>query len=277
MLVALLCFSCLDASAKWLSRSVDPLLTVWARYAMSVLLVSIVLNPISRPALIYSHRPWLQWGRSLMLFLSTGLNFLALQYLQLVETISITFATPLLVALFAGPILGERVGLRRGVIIAFGFLGVVIATGSGFSTMHPAALLSLGGAVCYSFNNILTRLLAAHDPPQVTMVYTGLAGVVVMTPFLPWIWSTPPSLLTWALMAATGVLASLGHWLLILAHARAPASTLAPFMYTQLLWMLGLGYIIFGDWPDIWTLVGASVVIASGLYLLYYEGDLTSA
>ncbi len=273
MCIALLCFSCLDASAKWLNRSVDPMLTVWARYTASVLLVSAVLNPITRPGLLQSRRPWLQWSRSLMLFLSTGLNFLALQYLQLVETISITFATPLLVALFAGPILGEWVGRHRGAAIAVGFVGVIVVTRPGLGTVHPAVLLSLGGALCYALNNIMTRLLATHDPPQTTIIYSGLIGIVVMTPVLPWIWSTPSSSLTWALMAATGVFASLGHWFLILAHERAPASVLAPFIYTQLLWMLGLGYVLFGDWPDLWTLVGAGVVIASGLYLLYCESS----
>ncbi len=92
-----------------------------------------------------------------------------------------------------------------------------------------------------------------------------------MTPILPFVWTTPPNLLTWVLLGATGAFGAVGHWLLILAHARAPAGVLAPFIYTQLLWMLAAGYLIFGDVPDRWTLVGAAVVIASGLYLLYRE------
>ena len=103
---ALICFSLLDATAKWLNREMDPLLTVWWRYVSSVVLVSLVINPWTDPGVLKTRRPWLQAGRSLLLFLSTALNFVALQFLQLVETMSIMFATPLLVALLAGPILG---------------------------------------------------------------------------------------------------------------------------------------------------------------------------
>ena len=92
-----------------------------------------------------------------------------------------------------------------------------------------------------------------------------------MTPLLPLIWTTPDPLLMWVLFLSLGLYGGFGHWLLILAHARAPAPILSPFIYTQIVWMLALGYILFGDWPDAWTMTGAGVVIASGLYLLYRE------
>lgn len=268
---ALLCFSGLDTSAKWLNRTLDPLLVVWVRYAVSVVLVSIVVNPVTTPGLARTRRPWLQGARSILLLLSTALNFFALQYLQLTETLSIQFTTPLLVALFAGPVLGEWVGPRRMIAIAIGFLGVLVVVRPGFGGMHPAALLSVTGAFCYAFYNISTRLLAASDSSATTMFYSGLAGVIVMTPILPFVWKTPPDLLTWVLMLAVGGFGALGHWLLILAHARAPAAILSPFIYTQIIWMLALGYLVFGDLPDRWTIMGASIVIASGLYLLYRE------
>jgi drug/metabolite transporter (DMT)-like permease len=268
---ALICFSLLDATAKWLNRDMDPLLAVWWRYASSVVLVSLVINPWSYPGVLKTQRPWLQAGRSLLLFLSTALNFVALQYLQLAETMSIMFATPLLVALLAGPILGERAGPRRLAAIGIGFLGVLMITRPGLGTMHPAGLLSVAGTLSYAFYSICTRMLAAHDSSSTTMVYSGLAGVVLMSPLLPLLWTTPTSPLVWLLLAALGVFGAVGHWLLILAHARAPAPVLSPFIYTQIVWMLALGYILFGDWPDAWTLVGSAVVIASGLYLLYRE------
>src|SRR5688500_13837738 len=115
---AVICFSLLDASAKWLNREMDPLLTVWWRYASSVVLVSVVITPWTHPGVLITRRPWAQGARSLLLFVSTALNFAALQYLQLAEATSIMFATPLLVALLAGPILGERVGPRRLAAIA---------------------------------------------------------------------------------------------------------------------------------------------------------------
>ena len=268
---ALICFSLLDATAKWLNREMDPLLAVWWRYVSSVVLVSLVINPWTDPGVLKTRRPWLQAGRSLLLFLSTALNFVALQYLQLAETMSIMFATPLLVALLAGPILGERAGPRRLAAIGIGFLGVLLITRPGLGTMHPAALLSVAGAFAYAFYSICTRLLAAHDSSRTTMVYSGLAGVVLMTPVLPFLWTTPTSPLVWVLLLALGVFGAVGHWLLILAHARAPAPVLSPFIYTQIVWMLVLGYVLFGDWPDTWTLIGSTVVIGSGLYLLYRE------
>jgi drug/metabolite transporter (DMT)-like permease len=271
MCVALLCFSMLDASAKWLNRTVDPLLTVWARYAVSVAFVFIFINPATHPGVLRTNRMVLQLIRSLLLFLSTALNFVALQYLQLVETLSILFATPLIVALLSGPMLGERAGPRRLAAIGVGFVGVLIVTRPGLGTMHPAALLSVAGSVAYAFYNILTRILAASDRSETTMVYSGLVGMAFATPILPFVWSTPQLPLTWALLVGVGFFGAFGHWLLILAHARAPAPVLAPFIYFQIVWMLSLGYLIFGDWPDTWTLAGCAVVVASGLYLLYRE------
>ncbi|HEV2605304.1 MAG TPA: DMT family transporter [Microvirga sp.] len=271
MCLALFCFSGLDASAKWLNRSVDPMLTVWARYLSAVALVFVVINPWTRPGVLRTNRLWLQIIRSVLLFCSTAANFMALQYLQLVEALSIVFATPLLVALLSGPILGERAGPRRLAAIGVGFIGVLMITRPGLGAMHPAALLSLAGSVAYAFYNIVTRILATSDRSETTLVYSGLAGVALTTPLVPFVWSTPDSLLTWALLIGLGAFGSVGHWLLILAHARAPAPVLAPFIYTQIVWMLALGYFVFGDWPDPWTFIGASVVIASGLYLFYRE------
>ena len=269
---AVICFAGLDTSAKWLSHSTDPLLGVWARYVSSVVLVSLVINPWSVPGLAHTRRPWMQAGRSVLLLLSTACNFFALQYLQVAQTTSIMFAAPLLVALAAGPLLGEWIGPRRLAAIGVGFVGVLIITRPGFGGMHPAALLSVFGTACYALYAISTRVLAGSDSSATTLFYSGLAGVVLVTPFVPFVWSTP-SLLVALTMAATGVFGAVGHWLLILAHARAPAPVLAPFLYTQLIWVVILGYLVFGDLPDYWTLIGASVVIASGLYLLYRERE----
>src|SRR3954471_10013633 len=149
MCAALMCFSSLDATAKWLNRSMDPLLTVWWRYTSSVVLVSLALNPLNHPRLLTTTRPGMQALRSSLLFLSTVLNFFALRYLQLAETMSILFATPLMVALLAGPLLGGWVGSGRLVAIGVGFAGVLVITRPGLGTMHPAVLLSIAGSVAY--------------------------------------------------------------------------------------------------------------------------------
>lgn len=271
MCAGVVCFAFCDAIAKWLNTTLDPLMTAWARYASNVFLVSLFLNPITVPGITRSNRLGLQILRSGILVGSTVLNFFALLYLQLTQTMTIQFAMPLLVALLAGPILGEWAGRRRLAAIAIGFLGVLVVTRPFSGGMHPAALLTVGSTILYALYAIATRTLAAYDRTATTVFYSGIVGVLIMTPILPFVWTQPPSLVHWLLMAAIGGVAGAGHWLLILAHARAPAPVLSPFIYTQLLWMALLGYLVFGDVPDGWTLAGATIVIGSGLYLLWWE------
>jgi drug/metabolite transporter (DMT)-like permease len=271
MCAALAIFSVLDATAKWASQHMHPIQAVWARYLVSVLLVTALLNPLSRPGVMSTRAPGLQSLRSMMLLLSTVLNFFALQFLQLAEAITIIFATPLLIALLSGPLLGEWPGPRRMVAIGVGFLGVLVVMRPGTGSLHPAALLSMAGVVCYAFYNLTTRKLASIDSSETTMVYSGMAGVLLITPLMPWFWTTPTSPALWGAMVLMGACGAFGHWLIIGAHRRAPASVLAPFIYTQLIWMLILGWLVFGQWPDTWTLAGGSIVVASGLYLLYRE------
>ncbi|MFD0938817.1 DMT family transporter [Methylobacterium trifolii] len=265
-------FSCLDASAKGLALAgVDPLMTTFMRYAVSVAMISLFVNPVTTPSVVHSRRLGLQIARSLLLFGSTALNFLALRHLQLAETISIQFAAPLTVALLAGPLLGEWSSRSRLVAIGVGFLGVLVIVRPGLGAVHPAALFSLGNVLCYALYVITTRKLAAYDSTATTMFYSGLAGLALMTPLLPWIWTTPSAWTVWALLVGIGLLGTVGHWLLVLAHARAPANVLAPFIYTQLLWSVLLGFFLFGDVPSHWTLLGAMIVVGSGLYLLAQE------
>ncbi len=271
MCLALMCFASLDTIAKTLNPLIGPIPTTFARYLSSVLFVTMAINPWTQPGVLMTKKPWMQWVRSLLLFGSTMLNFLALQYLQLTETMSIMFVGPLLVALLSGPLLGEWVGARRMAAIAVGFCGVLIVTRPGFGGMHWAALLSVAATFCYAFFAILTRILARHDSSATTMVYSGLGGLAIMAPVVPFFWKAPESLAVWLLMLAIGGFGALGHWMLILAHKRAPAPVLSPFIYSQMVWMILLGWLVFGDLPDRWTLMGASVVIASGLYLLHRE------
>ncbi len=271
MALALLCFSCLDTTAKWLTTQIGPIPTTYARYFMSVLLVLAVINPWTQPGVLATRKPWMQWARSLLLFGATILNFFAMQHLQLTQTMSIMFLAPLIVALLSGPILGEWVGTRRMVAIAVGFSGILLVTRPGFGGIHPAAILSVAGTICYALYSILTRILAAHDSSSTTMVYSGLCGLLILTPFMPFYWQSPPTGFSWAMTIMLGAFGAGGHWLLIQAHKRAPAPVLSPFIYTQMLWMVLLGWLVFGDLPDGWTLAGASVVIASGLYLLHRE------
>lgn len=271
MCIALLCFALLDACAKYLSPRIGALQTVWFRYALSVLAVTLLLNPLTAPGVWRSRNLKLQLARSAMLFLSTLFNFLALRELQLAQSMAIVFAVPLLVALIAGPLLGEWPGPRRIVAIMVGFLGVLVVTRPGIGGLPPGALWSVAGVFAYALYNVFTRMLAAYDSAQTTLVYSGVAAVALLAPVVPFLeWRTMGAL-EWGLAIACAFFGTFGHWLVILASRRAPASVLTPFIYTQIVWMVLLGYYIFGDTPDGYTIAGAAIVIASGLYLLNRE------
>lgn len=268
---AFACFSGLDATAKWLSPRIGVIETTWVRYVSSFFFVSLALNPWTHPTLAITRRPWLQAIRSTMLLASTMLNFLALQYLQLTQTMTIMFLQPLLVALISGPLLGEWVGPRRLAAIGVGFIGVLLITRPGAGGIHWAAIYSFIGVGAYAGYSLITRSLAGQDSSETTMFYSAAAGVIVLTPIVMVTWNVTPDGWTLLMMALIGFWGALGHWLLILAHRHASAAILSPFLYTQIVWMIALGYLVFGDVPDRWMLAGASIVILSGMYLLHRE------
>jgi drug/metabolite transporter (DMT)-like permease len=271
MCVAVFSFSFLDAIAKYLGGYMDVLQVVWARYTGGFLLTLLISNPVSRPGLLRTRRPILQVIRALLLVGSTLSNFMAFRYLQLDQALSILFSTPFLVAILAGPLLGEWIGWRRWVAILVGFAGVLLVTRPGMGGMHWAAFYSVASAIFYSLYIITTRVISRTEPTETTLFYSNLVGALSMLPVLPFVWSTPHDPWLIFLMAVFGAFGSFGHYLLIAAHQLAPASTLAPFMYTQLVWAVLLGFMTFGDVPNRWTLAGAGIVVASGLYLLHRE------
>jgi drug/metabolite transporter (DMT)-like permease len=270
MCVAVLLFGCLDTSAKYLTTRMDVLQVVWARYTFHFLLSLLFANPWTVPGMLGSRRPGLQVFRSALLLAATVTNFTALRYLQVDQTVAVSFSAPFLVAVLAGPVLGEWVGARRLVAIIIGFLGVLVVTRPGVD-MHWAFALTFLSAVTYALYNITTRILAAYDPATTTLFYSALIGAIVVTPVVLFVWTWPATWVDWALMVGVGGFGAVGHWLLILAHRQAPASVVAPFIYTELVWVSVLGWLVFADVPSEWTLAGSSIVIASGLYLLYRE------
>jgi len=271
MALALVCFTALDSSAKYLSRELPSIEVIWARYLGAALVAMAATRVFARPRLLRSRRPGLQSLRSLLLLGSTIGNFLALRSLQLAETSTITFLAPIFVALLSGPLLGEWPGRARLAAIGVGFLGVVVATRPGAGAFHPVVIVAVVGALCNAGYSLATRGLAGYDSGQTTLLWTQAAGVLVATPLLPWFWTAPTHPLGWALLAGMGVLGAVGHGLLIKAHQLAPAAMLAPFTYTQLLWMIVSGWFVFGDWPPAATFVGAGLVVGCGLFLLFYE------
>jgi drug/metabolite transporter (DMT)-like permease len=269
--LAVLLFSILDTAAKYAGRYVPPLEVAWARYALNLVFAVIVLRPWAFPSDYRTRRPVVQIVRALFLLMSTVFNFIALRYLQLAEAASITFVAPLLVTAFAGPILGEWAGPRRWAAIVIGFIGVLIILEPHPDYFRLEALYSVGAALCYAGYSLTTRLLAGTESPAGMLIYSALISTLLLTPVVPVIGKLPPDWLVATALVVTGMMGAVGHWCLIFAHRHAPATVLAPFAYTQIVWMVASGYLVFGDWPGSSTIFGAVIVIASGLYVLYRE------
>jgi len=266
-----LLFTLLDGAAKWLVTSVPVIVVVWLRFLTHAVFASALLLPLRGTALVRT-RHW-RWHalRAVMFVLMTGLNFYALQYLQLAVTSSIFFLVPILIALMAAPMLGERIDASRWAAIAAGFAGVIVIVRPGSADFHPAMLLSLVNAVLYAVFNLMTRRLAAYDSPETIQYVPALGAAILLAPFALVAWESPEGWLEWTVACLMGALGGIGHYLLAVAHRYAPATVIAPFLYQQVLYMALFGYLVFGDVPAAAVWIGAAVVIGSGLYLFHRE------
>jgi len=264
-------FTLLDGSAKWLVQSVPVIVVVWLRFLTQVLLAGAVLLPLRGRALVRTRH--LRWhvARGLMFCAMTGMNFWALQYLLLTVTASIFFTVPILIALMSAPLLGERMDAKRWAAILIGFTGVLVIVRPGSAAFHPAMLLSMVNAVLYAAFNLMTRKLAAYDAPETIQFLPALVAAVVLAPFALAAWQAPQGWFEWTLLCLMGVFGGTGHYLLAMAHRYAPASTLAPFLYQQILYMALFGYLVFGSVPEPAVWLGAAIVVGSGLYLFARE------
>ncbi len=270
-------FAVLDTTAKYLNTQMATLEVAWARYTSAFVLTLIVSNPLTHTSLLRTKSPKLQITRSVLLVGSTVLNFLALRWLQLDEVLSIIFTFPFIVAIASGPLLGEWIGWRRWSAICFGFAGVLLIARPGFGGMHPAALLSLAATICYGLYAVITRIVSRVDSNQTSLFFANCIGALALLPVIPFVWQAPASWVIALMLTATGVLGSAGHYCLIAGHRLAPASVLSPFVYTQLIWVVILGYLVFDHVPNQWTMAGAAMVVGSGLYLLHRERQLGRA
>lgn len=273
MISAFAVFSCLDTAAKVLGESYPVPMVVFARYIGALLLSVIPVVITAGFGSFRTKRPGLQISRSVLLIAGTSMNFTALTFLPLAQTSSIMFAAPLVVCALSVPLLGEKVGPRRWAAVVIGFIGVLIIIRPGTGGFHWAAMLSVGATICTAVYQIATRKVAASDSAETTLIYTSLVGSALIAPVTPFHW-VMPDLPAAGLMVFLGICGAFGHYLLIRAHHLAPAPTLAPFSYTAILWMTLLGFIVFGDVPSLWTLLGGTVVVGSGIYVLHRERKL---
>jgi drug/metabolite transporter (DMT)-like permease len=203
--------------------------------------------------------------------LGSSLFFISgLRFLPIAEASATGFVSPLFVTALSIIFLGESVGLRRWIATAIGLIGVLIILRPGSSAFHPAAIFPLVSALAWALTLIMTRMLSGRERAITTMTYSSISGVVIVSALVPLVWVAP----TWhdvLFGVLIGVASTAGQWIVVLAFRYADASVLAPFSYTQLLWVSILGFLIFGEVPDVWTVTGAAFIVASGLYTAHRE------
>lgn len=221
--------------------------------------------------LIATRRPLVQLARSLLMLVSNGIFVLAIGSVPLVTASAIGFTSPLIVTALSVPLLREQVGWRRWSAVCVGFCGalLIIRPGSGFR--DPAVLLLLVSSGAYALYQIATRWVMAYDNPATGIIFAALLGSLGTSLVLPFVFVMPQSLFDLVMLLSLGGLGGLGHFLVIKAFQAAPASVIAPLGYVELLGTAVLGYLIFANFPDALTWVGALVIIASGLYIAMRE------
>ncbi len=273
MCLAVLCFSVLDSTAKYLGEfsAIHVVQILWIRFITHNLFLVAIYKPKPYIKAFKSKAPRAQIIRTISMVGATAFNFMALKHLQLDQTITIFFLSPLIIAMLSGPILGEHLKPYQLYAVLFGFLGVLIVMRPGFGGIHWAVILSLLSTLSVSIYNVLTRYTSHHDNNATNQVMAPIGGAIILTPLVFYYWQTPTDLFTWVLLLSLGVSGGLGHWLMITAHRYAPAPLLAPFIYTGIISMPTIGYFVFDDVITWWTFTGAMCVIASGLYLWYQE------
>jgi len=271
MVAAVGFFVTMDTLAKYLSRWYPVPLIVWARYVSNLAVLLAFLAARGQLGLLRTARPGLQFARGLLLALATLLFFTSLSVLPLADANAIGFAMPLFVAALAVPMLGERLVMARLVAIVVGLAGALFIVRPGSDLFTPYALLPLGMAVCNALYQILTRKVAGLEPPLTSLAWGALVGALLLSAVAPFVWVTPQVASHGILILVIGVLASVGHFLLIRAYDYASATLLVPFTYSALVWAMLLGWAVFGDFPDGWSLVGMGIIVASGIYLVGHQ------
>jgi drug/metabolite transporter (DMT)-like permease len=242
---------------------------VWLRYVLQTIVMAAIFLPRMGLRLVRTTSPGLQILRGAMLVLSSVVFVVALRYMPIAAVASIVFLAPVIVAVAGGPLLGERVGARTWIALAAGFSGVLLIIRPGGDAFTWWAFLPLGCAFLFAGYQIITRRLAGHDDPITTLFYPGLIAVLVIPPVFPGSITGLPSVpLHLGMLVAIGILGAVGHFLLIRAHAHAPATLLAPFGYGQLLVILVLGYAVFGEVPDGIAMTGIALIAGAGLALV---------
>jgi drug/metabolite transporter (DMT)-like permease len=260
----------MDGIAKHLSSDLPVLQIVWARYFFTVVIVLFFMFFFFRKQLVWTSKPKLQFTRGLILLFANILFFYSISVISLAKALTLAFVAPLIVTTLSPFFLGETVGYRRWSAVIVGFLGSLIVIRPGFLDFDIATLAALGTGFFYGTYIIVTRKLRTVDTPLLTLLITGVVGGLILSLYIPFTWVVP-TYDQWILMFSIGLCASLGHFFLILSLKYADASKLAPFSYFEIITNVLIGYYFFSDFPDLWTWVGLTIIVLSGVYISFRE------
>jgi drug/metabolite transporter (DMT)-like permease len=270
MAFAVICFATNDAWTKHLTQEFAPLQVVWARYAGHSLVLLPIVALMARRRRLALTQPGLQIARGLLMMICTICATYAYAVLPLAELTALGFSGPLAATVLAIPVLGEHIGIRRWSAVLVGFVGVLIVVRPGTAAFDPAALLIVGGSCIWALGFVVTRLMATGDGAVPILIWTAAIGLVCSSVLVVPVWQTP-DLWGAAQLLAMGGFNLFGQFLLIRAVVHAPASVVVPLTYTQLVWASLIGFFAFGSTPDLWTIAGAGIITASGLYVWHRE------
>jgi drug/metabolite transporter (DMT)-like permease len=259
-----------DVTAKYLSATLPSIEIAWIRFLVFALIMSPAMLPGSRLYALQTGRPGLQLVRGAALLGSSLFFISGLRFLPIAEASATGFVAPLFVTALSIIFLGEKVGMRRWIATALGLVGVIIVLRPGSGAFHPAAFFPIVSALAWACTLIMTRMMSGSERAVTIMTYSSIAGVCILSALVPFVWVAPSwhDILFGILI---GVASTAGQWIVVLAFRYADASVLAPFSYTQLLWVSILGFLVFGEVPDVWTVTGAAFIVASGLYTAHRE------
>lgn len=272
MLIMTVCFSSLDASAKYACNELPLWMVMWGRYLFHFIFITIFFLRGAPRAIIFTKNLKLQIIRSVLIFCAGVTFWSGLMYLPLADCTVIAFISPLLVTILSVFLLGEKFGFHRWGCVVTGLFGVIFVIRPGMGLVHWAMVLPLLSALFYAALLIITRVLGQREDALTTLFYTSIGGLILSSIMVLFFWKAP-SAAQWLFLIWLGLLGATGHFFMIKAFEKAPASLLAPFGYTSLIWATFLGFFLFGDLPDAWTIFGAIIIISSGLYLIKRESS----
>ena len=259
-----------DVTAKYLSATLPSIEIAWIRFLVFALIMAPAMLPGSPLFALQTNRRGLHLLRGAALVGSSLFFISGLAFLPIAEASATGFVAPLFVTALSIAFLGEKVGLRRWIATGIGLVGVLIILRPGTGAFHPAAFFPLVSALAWACTLIMTRMMSGTERAITTMTYSSIAGLLILSALVPFVWVTP----SWhdiLFGIVIGVASTAGQWIVVLAFRYADASVLAPFSYLQLVWVSFLGFLIFGEVPDVYTVTGAAFIVASGLYTAHRE------